>query len=115
MTAAPDLKIEVQRQHVTDETVILEVIISGVQTGPWRGLPATGRFFSFPLCGIYTFDAQDHILGEKIYYDRAAVLKQLGVFRDPSSIQGRLAIALNHPWTIARAFARKWFGRSICF
>jgi len=108
LTAAPDLKIEVQRRYATKDAIILEVIISGVQTGAWRGLPGTGKSFRFPLCGIYTFDAQDRISGEKIYYDRATVLKQLSVFREPSGISGRIATALNHPWTIAQAFVRKW-------
>jgi len=111
LAAAPDLKIEVKKRHAAEETVILEVIISGTQTGAWRGLPATGRAFSFPLCGIYTFDAGDRILGEKIYYDRAAALKQLGIFREPASVMGQIATALNHPWVIMRAFVRRWLGR----
>src|ERR1035438_5604027 len=43
MAALPDLSIEVLRQHVADEAVVLEVIIRGTQLGAWRGLPATGR------------------------------------------------------------------------
>jgi hypothetical protein len=96
---------------VTDEAVILEVMISGTHTGTWRGLPPTGKPVSFPLCGIFTFDPEDRILGEKIYYDRATVLRQLGVFREPTSIAGRLLTAINHPLTIAGAFRRRVFGR----
>ncbi len=86
-------------------------MISGTHTGDWRGLPATGRKVSFPLCGIFTFDPGGRILGEKIYYDRASVLKQLGIFREPATPAGRLMTALNHPLTIARAFGRKLIGR----
>ena len=46
-------------------------------------------------------------MGEKIYYDRASVLRQLGVFREPTTVAGRLLTAINHPVTNARAFGRK--------
>ena len=111
MKALPDLQIEVQRRHVTDEAILLEVIIRGTHLGGWRGLPATGRQLEFPLCGIYTFDAENRLAGEKIYYDRGTVLRQLGVFYEPPSVLGQLSILATHPITIARAIARKLFGR----
>ena len=111
LTATADFCIEVRNRYATDEAVILEVTISGTHTGPWRGLPATGKKVSFPLCGIFTFDSEDRISGEKIYYDRATVLGQLGIFHEPSTIAGLLLTAINHPLTIAGAFARKIFGR----
>jgi steroid delta-isomerase-like uncharacterized protein len=111
LAAAADFRIDVRNRYATDEAVILEVTISGTHTAAWRGLPATGRPVSFSLCGIFTFDSQDRILGEKIYYDRATVLRQLGVFREPTSIVGRLLTTINHPLTIVRAFGRKLFGR----
>lgn len=107
MKALPDLEIEIQRRHVTDDVVVVEVMIRGTQLGVWRGLPATGRRVEFPLCGVYTFDGDDRLAGEKIYYDRATVLRQLGVFHEPQSILGQLSILATHPITIARALARK--------
>jgi steroid delta-isomerase-like uncharacterized protein len=111
MTALPDLQIDVKRQHVTDEAILVEVVISGTHQGAWRGLPATGRKIAFPLCGVYTFDANDRLAGERIYYDRATVLRELGVFREPQSAMGQVSILATHPWTIARAWARKLLGR----
>lgn len=107
MKAMPDLSIEVQQRYVTDDAILVEVVIRGTHLGSWRGLPATGRRIQFPLCGVYTFDADDRLAGEKIYYDRATVLKQLGVFHEPQSILGQLSTFATHPITIARAFARK--------
>src|SRR5260370_32159162 len=43
MKALPDLQIDIQRRHVTDDAIILEVMIRGTQLGAWRGLPATGN------------------------------------------------------------------------
>ena len=111
MRALPDLKIEVQRRHVTDDAIVVEVIIRGTHLGGWRGLPPTGRRIEFPLCGIYTFDAEDRLAGEKIYYDRGTVLRQLGVFHEPQSLLGRVSIAITHPITLARAMARKMLSR----
>jgi steroid delta-isomerase-like uncharacterized protein len=107
MTALPDLEIEVQRQHVTDDAILVEVVIRGTHLGGWRGLPSTGRRVEFPLCGVYTFDADDRLAGEKIYYDRGTVLRQLGVFHEPQSVLGQISILATHPITIARAFVRK--------
>jgi steroid delta-isomerase-like uncharacterized protein len=104
MRALPDLVINVKRRHVSADGIALEVVISGTHHGAWRGLPATGRRLEFPLCGFYTFDGQNKLAGERIYYDRATVLRQLGVFREPSTLLGRVMIALTHPVTIARAY-----------
>ncbi len=107
MSAIPDLEIEVQRRHVTDDAILVEVLIRGTHLGAWRGLPATGRRIEFPLCGVYTFDDDDRLAGEKIYYDRGTVLGQLGIFHEPQSVLGQISILATHPATIARALARK--------
>ena len=103
----PDLHIELLHCHAADTAIVVEVMITGTRLGDWRGLPVTGRFLRFPLCGIYTFDQEDRLSGEKIYYDRATVLKQLGLFREPTHGLGRLLTLINHPLTIARAL--RWF------
>jgi hypothetical protein len=54
-----------------------------------------------------TFDADDRPSGEKIYYDRGTVLRQLGVFHEPASVLGQIGILATHPITMARALARK--------
>ena len=107
MKALPDLEIEIQHRYITDDTIVLEVLIRGTHLGPWRGLPATGRRIELPLCGVYTFDSDDRLSGEKIYYDRGTVLRQLGVFHEPQSVLGQLCTLATHPVTIARAMARK--------
>jgi steroid delta-isomerase-like uncharacterized protein len=109
MAALPDLEIQVQRQHITEEAILVEVIIRGTQLGPWRGLPPTGRRVEFPLCGVYTFDNEDRLAGERIYYDRATVLRQVGVFHEPESAIGKISILATHPLTIARTLIRNLF------
>lgn len=36
MRAIPDLVIDVQRQHITDDAILVEVIIRGTHQGAWR-------------------------------------------------------------------------------
>jgi hypothetical protein len=58
---------------------------------------------------VYTFDSDGRLAGEKIYYDRGTVLRQLGIFHEPQSWLGQLSILLTHPVTLTRALARKIF------
>jgi steroid delta-isomerase-like uncharacterized protein len=111
LRAMPDLYIDVQDRHAAENTVVLEVIIHGRHLGSWRGLAPTGRQIEFPLCAIFTFDENDRLAGEKIYYDRATVLRQLGVFHEPERLRGRVTTALAHPITMARIAGRKLLRR----
>jgi steroid delta-isomerase-like uncharacterized protein len=104
--AVPDLHIDPHGPHVADDVVVLECTISGTHLGTWHGLPATGRPISIPLCGVYTFGDGAQIAGERIYYDRAMVLEQLGVFHDPESPMGRVTTALLHPVTMTKVATR---------
>ena len=107
MRAVPDLAIDVRQRHVAPEAIVVEVTIRGTHLGAWRGLPATGRPIEFPLCGIYAFGPDDKLTRERIYYDRASVLAQLGLFHEPTRLPGRLVTAFTHPFTIARTYWRR--------
>lgn len=111
VTALPDLFIDVRERHITEGAIVLEVVISGTHQGPWRGLPATGRRVEFPLCAIYTFTEDDKLAGERIYYDRATVFRQLGLYHEPLTVLGRLTTAFLHPLTLSRAYARQLLKR----
>ena len=106
LRAMPDLHIDVRRRYAADDTVILEVVLSGTHLGPWRGMPATGRRVSFPLCAFFTFEDDDRLAGERIYYDRATILRQIGVFREPDTTAGRVELTLSHPVTLLKALGR---------
>lgn len=106
LRALPDLEIAVSKEHVSSEAVIIECLIRGTHGGAWRDLPATGRRLEFPLCGVYTFDEDGKLAGERIYYDRATVLRQCGVFREPTSLIGRFLLFLNHPVNLVSALLR---------
>src|SRR5258707_1155253 len=107
LQALPGLTLDVRHRHASVTAVVLEVVVRGRHLGPWRGLPATGRQIEFPLCGIFTFDDKDLLASEKIYYDRATLLRQLGVFHEPDHAMGRIATMLAHPLSMARIVGRK--------
>lgn len=73
-----NLHLEIVRRHINDETVIFEFLLSGKHTAEWQGLPPTGKEFSVPACGIFTFDDEGKLAGESVYFDSVAMLKQLG-------------------------------------
>jgi steroid delta-isomerase-like uncharacterized protein len=102
LRALPDLQIIVRHRHIAEEAIILEAAIRGHHLETWRGLRATGRKVEFPLCAIFTFDEGNRLAGEKIYYDRATILRQLGVLHDPEHAVGRFTMAVAHPITMAR-------------
>ena len=103
LRAAPDFHIEVKHRHVAEDCIVLEVELTGTHLGAWRGLPATGRRFDFPLCAVYTFDDQERLAGERIYYDRTTVLRQLGIVSEPTSLRGRIGALVLHPVNVTAA------------
>jgi hypothetical protein len=48
---------------------------------------------------------------ERVYFDAATILRQLGIAHDPLTFRGRVATLLNHPLTIGTAVARELAGR----
>lgn len=75
----PDVSLDIEQRHHSEESVVLEVMIRGTHEGTWKGIPATGKKVEFPVCAIFTFDDQDMIQAEIVYFDRLTVLTQLGV------------------------------------
>jgi hypothetical protein len=52
------------------------------------------------------FDANELLAGEKVFHDRATVLKRLGVFHEPENFVGRVVTAPTHPVTMGRIALR---------
>ena len=108
--AFPDQEIEIVKLHTSDEAVLMEAIARATHTGPFRGLPPTGRRFEQQFLAIFVFEG-DALVCERVYYDTSTVLQQLGIAREPTSVTGRLETAASHPLTISRAIARRVTGR----
>jgi steroid delta-isomerase-like uncharacterized protein len=111
LKAFPDLGIDVHKRHLTEDTVILEVTVTGTQTGDWRDLPALGRRMSSRVCAIYTFDERGLLNLERTYYDKAIILEQLGIFKDPRKLPGKIMAVLTPPFALVGALLKKLFRR----
>jgi steroid delta-isomerase-like uncharacterized protein len=100
--AFPDQRNELIALHHADDAVIAEFVLLGTHLGPLRALPPTGRSFRCQMTALFLFEGED-LVCERVYFDQLTILRQLGLARDPRSALGRIALALNHPLTIARA------------
>lgn len=104
-TAFADFHFEPSRTSPAGDVVLVEGLFTGTHTGPWRGLPATGRTVRLRMALVFEFEGEA-LVCERVYFDLGTALRQLGVARDPLSLAGRLATLVNHPFTIARAVLR---------
>jgi steroid delta-isomerase-like uncharacterized protein len=101
-TAFPDQRNELVALHYADDAVIVEFDLLGTHLGPLRTLPPTGRVFRCRMTSFFIFDGE-RIVCERVYFDQASILRQLGVAHDPSSLAGRVTTLISHPLTIGRA------------
>jgi steroid delta-isomerase-like uncharacterized protein len=101
--AFPDMQLHTHAMHHTDAGVIVEAEFTGTHLGAWRGLPATGRAVSYRMCNVFVFEGEQ-LVAERLYFDMTSILRQLGIASDPTSLRGRLEIAITHPIVLARAF-----------
>jgi steroid delta-isomerase-like uncharacterized protein len=108
--AFPDQEIEIVALHTSDDAVLMEAVARGTHTGRLRGLPPTGRRFEQQFLAIFVFEG-DALVCERVYYDIATVLQQLGISRELDSLTGRLETAASHPLTISRGIVRRVIGR----
>jgi steroid delta-isomerase-like uncharacterized protein len=77
-TGFPDQRHENVRFHVgDDDTITAEFDLLGTNLGEFYGLPPTGRSFRVPVVAVFYFQ-DDHITIERIYFDAASLVSQIG-------------------------------------
>ncbi|MGI8652869.1 MAG: ester cyclase [Geodermatophilaceae bacterium] len=108
--AFPDQRNEIHAMHHAEDAIIVEFDLLGTHLGPLRGMPPTGRTFRTRMCAFFLFEG-DRIAVERIYFDSATMLRQLGLAHDPQKLTGRLTTALTHPITVGSAYGRSLLGR----
>jgi steroid delta-isomerase-like uncharacterized protein len=108
--AFPDQRNELIKLHHAEDSVIAEFYLLGTHKGPYRGLPPTGRSFRCRMVAIFEFEGEG-LVCERVYFDSATILRQLGIAHDPLTLTGRVATVVNHPVTIGRALVRQVTGR----
>lgn len=108
--AFPDQLVEIIALHSSDDAVLMEAVARGTHSGPYRGLPPTGRKYELPFLGIFVFEGE-RLVCERVYLDTSTMAQQLGIARDPLSLTGRVGTLASHPLTIGRGLVRRVTGR----
>ena len=78
IAAFPDIHFEPGPLYHGDTHIFVEVRMTGTQQGDFVGIPATGRSFDTRVASLYEFE-EDQLVCERVYYDLADILRQLGV------------------------------------
>jgi steroid delta-isomerase-like uncharacterized protein len=76
-TAFPDQRHDNARFHVADDAVIVEFELLGTNLGEFYGLPPTGKSFRVPIIAVFFFEGE-RIINERIYFDSASLVTQIG-------------------------------------
>ena len=85
-TAFPDQRNELIALHHSDAAVIVEFDLKGTHEGPLRGIPPTGKEFTCRTVAFFLFD-DDRLVCERVYFDAATILSQLGLVQPAPSLQ----------------------------
>jgi len=75
--AFPDQRHDNVRYHVADDAVIVEFDLLGTNLGEFYGLAPTAKAFRVPVIAVFFFDGE-RIINERIYFDSASLLTQIG-------------------------------------
>ena len=90
--AFPDQRNRLLVMHHADDAIITEFELYGTHLGNYRGLPPTGRAFTARMSAVFLFEGE-RLVCERVYFDAATILRQLGIAHDPLTLKGRLATA----------------------
>jgi steroid delta-isomerase-like uncharacterized protein len=83
--AFPDLRWHPERRYFTEEGFVSEVVARGTHRGDFFGLEPTGRTVELSVVIIVDF-RDGRIAGERLYYDLASLLRQLGTRTIPRAL-----------------------------
>lgn len=84
-TGFPDIRCEVAAFLASSDRVVLKTRLFGTHTGPFKmggkTLEPTGRPIDFTL-SVHMWFRGELIAGERVFYDTASFLRQLGLSND---------------------------------
>jgi predicted ester cyclase len=75
--AFPDFWLREGEHLHSDNAVAVECVFGGTQNGVWAGIPPTGKPMQVEAVLIFVFEG-DGLVCEKVYFDHATILRQLG-------------------------------------
>lgn len=86
-TAFPDFKLHIKESVADGDHIAFHWTVTGTQKGEFQGMPASGK--RVELSGMTLNRLRDgKVISEHVYFDRLAMLEQLGVASAPASATG---------------------------
>ena len=73
-----DFYLHVIELHHAEKAVIVEARFGGTQRGVWAGIEPTGKPMEVQVVLMFMFEGSE-LVCEKVYFDHATILRQLGV------------------------------------
>jgi steroid delta-isomerase-like uncharacterized protein len=78
--AFPDQRNEIHAMRHADDAVMVEFDLLGTHGGPFLDVAPTGREFRCRMAALFLFeDGGARIVCERVYFDAATILRQLGI------------------------------------
>jgi steroid delta-isomerase-like uncharacterized protein len=86
LRAVPDMRHEIVRTFEDGDTIIVEGVYSGTQTGPLESpqgtVPASGNAFAFPFVDLMQA-RNGTCVSHRVYWDNVTFLAQIGAVPSP--------------------------------
>ncbi len=64
----------IDREHLTDDEIIVEGRLCGKHVGEFQGIEATGRNIELPFVAFYHFDKTDKLISERVVMNLGALV-----------------------------------------
>jgi steroid delta-isomerase-like uncharacterized protein len=80
---SPDLKSEIKMMTADDDVLMVYGTMTGTNTGPWMGMPATGKKYAYDFVDIVKFDNSMKMKEHWGVYDQMKMMKDLGLMGGP--------------------------------
>lgn len=86
--AFPDLHLEVEFTVADADHVVLYISTTGTNTGPFMGMPPTGKKFKINQVDIFRFNDEGKVAAHWGVFDTFGMMAQLGVIPAPKRVPG---------------------------
>lgn len=78
VTGFPDLRFTIERMLAEGDRVLTQLVMDGTHSGPWRGIPPTGKHVEIRMMTIHRLQ-DGRIIEDWVLVESLGVFQQLGV------------------------------------
>ena len=87
LEAFPDLHLDIEFMIAEGDRLMSHVSTTGTHTGPFMGMPATGKKFKVNGTDIFRFNNEGKVVGHWGVFDTLGMMVQLGLLPSPGQAQ----------------------------